>query len=141
MTEPQAARGSDTLCSDCPPVGYPTDETRCAPCPRQSLATAIAEIVRLNGALDMITAEREAWKFQASKSDERRAEAMAIIEAVRNVATVWRTEAQRSTQTESCYTVRGQACREAADVIFAALSGNDGDSQRGGWLWNRHGLK
>jgi hypothetical protein len=25
----------DTLCSDCPPVGYPTDDTRCAPCPRR----------------------------------------------------------------------------------------------------------
>lgn len=23
------------LCSDCPPVGYPTDRTRCAPCPRR----------------------------------------------------------------------------------------------------------
>ena len=22
-------------CSDCPPVGYPTDETRCAGCPRK----------------------------------------------------------------------------------------------------------
>lgn len=22
------------LCEDCPPVGYPTDKTRCAPCPR-----------------------------------------------------------------------------------------------------------
>lgn len=25
-------------CSDCPPVGYPTDKTRCAPCPRAALA-------------------------------------------------------------------------------------------------------
>ena len=24
-----------TLCEDCPPVGYPTDETRCMPCPRR----------------------------------------------------------------------------------------------------------
>jgi hypothetical protein len=24
------------LCSDCPPEGYPTDKTRCAPCPRRS---------------------------------------------------------------------------------------------------------
>lgn len=24
------------LCSDCPPVGYPTDKTRCEPCPRRS---------------------------------------------------------------------------------------------------------
>lgn len=24
------------LCSDCPPVGYPTDKTRCLPCPRRT---------------------------------------------------------------------------------------------------------
>jgi hypothetical protein len=24
----------DALCEDCPPVGYPTDETRCDECPR-----------------------------------------------------------------------------------------------------------
>jgi len=24
------------LCEDCPPVGYPTDETRCTPCPRSA---------------------------------------------------------------------------------------------------------
>ena len=24
------------LCSDCPPVGYPTDKTRCLPCPRRA---------------------------------------------------------------------------------------------------------
>jgi hypothetical protein len=24
------------LCSDCPPIGYPTDETRCSACPRRS---------------------------------------------------------------------------------------------------------
>lgn len=23
-------------CGDCPPVGYPTDETRCTPCPRRT---------------------------------------------------------------------------------------------------------
>lgn len=38
-----------------------------------------AEIIRLNQALDMVAAEREAWKFQASKSDERRAEAVAMF--------------------------------------------------------------
>lgn len=25
----------ETLCSDCPPVGYSTDATRCRPCPRR----------------------------------------------------------------------------------------------------------
>jgi hypothetical protein len=26
----------ESLCEDCPPVGYPTDKTRCTPCPRRS---------------------------------------------------------------------------------------------------------
>lgn len=33
--EPDAASTGE-LCSDCPPVNYPTDKTRCAPCPRRS---------------------------------------------------------------------------------------------------------
>jgi hypothetical protein len=32
--EPAEGAG-EALCEDCPPVGYPTDETRCAPCPRR----------------------------------------------------------------------------------------------------------
>lgn len=27
------------LCEDCPPLGYPTDETRCTPCPRRAQET------------------------------------------------------------------------------------------------------
>jgi len=30
----------DGLCEDCPPVGYPTDRTRCAPCPRRATDAA-----------------------------------------------------------------------------------------------------
>ncbi len=30
--------GRDVQCSDCPPVGYPTDQTRCLLCPRRSTA-------------------------------------------------------------------------------------------------------
>ncbi|SDX96775.1 Lar family restriction alleviation protein [Roseicitreum antarcticum] len=30
-----ASAGSTPHCSDCPPEGYPTDNTRCAPCPRR----------------------------------------------------------------------------------------------------------
>ena len=26
----------DHVCSDCPPAGYPTDETRCAACPKKT---------------------------------------------------------------------------------------------------------
>lgn len=28
-----------SLCEDCPPVGYPTDKTRCDPCPRRTPAS------------------------------------------------------------------------------------------------------
>ena len=28
--------GSGEACEDCPPEGYPTDKTRCLPCPRRS---------------------------------------------------------------------------------------------------------
>lgn len=31
----RSAQGT-SLCSDCPPVGYPTDKTRCTPCPRRN---------------------------------------------------------------------------------------------------------
>lgn len=30
---PQIMTSSNSICSDCPPVGYPTDKTRCADCP------------------------------------------------------------------------------------------------------------
>lgn len=31
------AQRAASLCEDCPPVGYPTDKTRCTPCPRRTL--------------------------------------------------------------------------------------------------------
>jgi hypothetical protein len=30
------------LCSDCPPIGYPTDKTRCTPCPRRAQVSSAA---------------------------------------------------------------------------------------------------
>ena len=30
------AKAEAALCSDCPPLGYPTDKTRCLPCPRRA---------------------------------------------------------------------------------------------------------
>ncbi len=29
-------RDPEDVCGDCPPVGYPTDRTRCTPCPRRT---------------------------------------------------------------------------------------------------------
>lgn len=34
-----ASNGSDPLCEGCPPIGYPTDATRCSPCPRRVTTT------------------------------------------------------------------------------------------------------
>lgn len=31
----ELANAPESLCSDCPPVGYQTDKTRCLPCPRR----------------------------------------------------------------------------------------------------------
>ncbi len=45
-----AASLAGKLCSDCPPVGYPTDETRCAPCSRS--ATLIAQAVNAAGGME-----------------------------------------------------------------------------------------
>lgn len=37
-TEKETPANASTiaLCSDCPPIGYPTDKTRCAECPRRT---------------------------------------------------------------------------------------------------------
>lgn len=37
FTQPILNRVQDALCSDCPPVGYPTDKTRCGMCPRRAI--------------------------------------------------------------------------------------------------------
>lgn len=45
LSEPHAgAVASERLCDDCPEIGYPTDKTRCLPCPRRP-------DIRLNDAL------------------------------------------------------------------------------------------
>lgn len=33
--QPTTNTTNDSLCGDCPRIGYPTDETRCTPCPRR----------------------------------------------------------------------------------------------------------
>lgn len=35
-------RDGSALCEDCPPVGYPTDATRCTPCPRRATQSSPA---------------------------------------------------------------------------------------------------
>jgi hypothetical protein len=39
QTSPMTVGPEAALCSDCPPTGYPTDETRCSPCPRRQPST------------------------------------------------------------------------------------------------------
>jgi hypothetical protein len=43
LPKPPLTGGAEThsavaLCEDCPAVGYPTDKTRCTPCPRRYLS-------------------------------------------------------------------------------------------------------
>ncbi len=47
------------LCSDCPPVGYPTDATRCRECPRfPSIEKQIAQLK----AAGWIPLTKKCWK-------------------------------------------------------------------------------
>jgi hypothetical protein len=43
-----AASAGPSLCDDCPPVNYPTDKTRCGPCPRRKGETACLSAVATN---------------------------------------------------------------------------------------------
>lgn len=47
-----AASAQPTRCEDCPPVGYPTDKTRCAPCDRRAAPVAqepVGEAIAMPG--------------------------------------------------------------------------------------------
>jgi hypothetical protein len=37
------------LCEDCPPIGYPTNKTRCTPCPRRTPTQAVSSEGKGNG--------------------------------------------------------------------------------------------
>ena len=54
----------DDLCDDCPPVGYPTDKTRCLPCPRRTPV--------LDAIVDKVLAYKPKPKSEAAKSRKRR---------------------------------------------------------------------
>lgn len=43
QTMTQGKDQTTALCEDCPPVGYPTDKTRCTPCPRRSVPSIVSE--------------------------------------------------------------------------------------------------
>lgn len=68
------------LCSDCPPVGYPTDKTRCLPCPRRKepAPAALDTAARVGGdarhtddiAVDAFAAAMKA-KLAKKRSDGR----------------------------------------------------------------------
>lgn len=51
------------LCEDCPPVGYPTDKTRCLPCPRRNTHSSGQE------AAGVKEAERFAPPYTADNGD------------------------------------------------------------------------
>lgn len=70
MTE--VSEEAERLCSDCPPTWYPTDKTRCLPCPRRA-NPALAEIPE--AAIDKFDAEFA--RIMAMSDDEIIAEVIA----------------------------------------------------------------
>ena len=57
---------SAALCDDCPPLGYPTDKTRCLECPRRTPP-------KLDAMADKVLAYRPKPKSEAAKSRKRKA--------------------------------------------------------------------
>ena len=82
---------------------------------------AKASLSLANEKIRVLEMEKEAWKLRAEE------DTLALVR-VRNLCAVWRSDAQRSTQTETGYTVRGQAYIDAADLVLSAIHG-DGETQ------------
>lgn len=61
---------SAELCDDCPPLGYPTDKTRCLPCPRRTPKV-------LDAIADKVLAYHPKPKSEAAKSRKRKASKIA----------------------------------------------------------------
>ena len=57
---------SAALCDDCPPLGYPTDKTRCLECPRRVPP-------EFDAMADKVLAYRPKPKSEAAKSRKRKA--------------------------------------------------------------------
>lgn len=56
---------SDELCEDCPPLGYPTDKTRCLPCPRRTPR-------EFDAIVDKVLAYHPQPRSEAAKSRKRK---------------------------------------------------------------------
>ena len=83
---------------------------------------AKASLSLANEKIRVLEMEKEAWKLRAEE------DTLALVR-VRNLCAVWRSVAQRSTQTETGYTVRGQAYIDVADLVLSAIHG-DGETQK-----------
>lgn len=128
----RALRASAALCEDCPPAGYPTDKTRCAPCPRA--AAASAEPVAWRWRIKCAKSSDDwwyddDWKAFADEQIEREplythpapdAEIVAALEAARD-AVVYSIEANGMD--------RGGVILQAVNKIDAALAKAKGGSR------------
>lgn len=63
----------EELCGDCPPVGYPTDKTRCLPCPRRSPASDPRVAEAVEALREIAELEKGAFDFPADWSEQVRA--------------------------------------------------------------------
>lgn len=77
--EREAAQGrgglteaSEELCDDCPPVSYPTDKTRCTPCPRRTPPQPSADDVELVMRVIHLDEGFDAASFERLLVDEQR---------------------------------------------------------------------
>lgn len=56
------------LCEDCPPVGYPTDKTRCLPCPRRAPPPEATELTGLCERLRELLAKATPGPWEADSN-------------------------------------------------------------------------
>ncbi len=74
------------LCQDCPPAGYPTDATRCSPCPRRVAPWSMWESAHLNGG-------REWFGYIFTCIEEPRLSRLdRYVRKTRSVTSTWRVD-------------------------------------------------
>lgn len=71
---------TDALCEDCPPAGYPTDITRCTPCPRRAYEKLVEAAHAYRDAFDVVYWSREMIDSAAAYTDALLAAAKALPE-------------------------------------------------------------
>lgn len=80
-----AKASEDGLCSDCPPVGYETNRTRCAPCPRGTGEASSAE--RMEELRERVHYAEGTADANIARANEAEASKRRMEEALRRIST------------------------------------------------------